>query len=83
MPQKTRKDTSAGLYALWEDPAEQNNLIGDQSLKWVKDEAYAWMRKEMQGVPLPVTSDSNVNHSMFYRKLMPNWKDNPVYDIYE
>ena len=83
MPQKVRKDTSGAIYRLWEDPGEQKNLIRVQTLSWIKSEVNSWMRKELEGAPLPVTSDNNVNHSMFFRKLMPNWKNNEIYDIYQ
>ena len=76
------------IFRLWEDPGEQNNLISDSSLQWVKTEAYEWMNKEFQGSRLPVHGSNYHRHSNFYQKyLLPatHWgkKLNPYNPIYE
>ena len=62
------------IFRLWEDPGEQNNLIRDQSVEWVKTEAFEWMKKEIKGARLPLHGADNVIHSNFYKSLMPSTK---------
>ena len=77
------------IFRLWEDPGEQNNLISDSSLEWVKTEAYEWMAKELKGSRLPVHGSDNERHSKFYKtSLLPvaflgPKKPNPAYLIFE
>ena len=61
------------IYRLSEDPGEQNNLISNRNLEWVKTEAYQWMREELKGVPLPLHGDDNEKHINFYKTLEPSF----------
>ena len=75
------------IFRLWEDPGEQNNLISDSSLEWVKTEAYEWMTKELKGSRLPVHGSDNERHTKFYKTLLPvaylNKTPNPANPIFE
>ena len=77
------------IFRLWEDPGEQNNLIKDQSLEWVKTEAFEWMKKEVRGARLPLHGTDNEKHGKFYKSLMPSTKlygtkepnpNNPIFE---
>ena len=77
------------IFRLWEDPGEQNNLIRDQSLEWVKTEAFEWMKKEFKGARLPLHGANNEKHAKFYKSLMPPLmlfdpkRPNPTHPVYE
>ena len=68
------------IFRLWEDPGEQNNLISDSSLQWVKTEAYEWMNKEFQGSRLPVHGSNYHRHSNFYHRHSNFYPNNPIYE---
>ena len=77
------------IFRLWEDPGEQNNLIRDQSVQWVKTEAFEWIKKEFKGARLPLHGSNNEKHAKFYKSLMPPLmlccpkKPNPNHPVYE
>ena len=68
---------------MWNDPAEQRNLVSNKSLWWIKDEVYKWMTDELKDAPLPITSENNQAQMKFYRALLPDYKTNTELDIYE
>ena len=79
--EKTRQENRAlnfngdrgAIFKLWEDPGEQNNLISDGNLAWVKSEVYQWMRKELKDVPLPLHGADNEKHMQLYKSLFPRF----------
>ena len=80
----SQKPGGRAIYSLWNDPGERRNLIGYQSLTWVKDEVNKWMIDELKDVPLPITSENNESQMKFYLELMPGFKwKNYSKDIYE
>ena len=79
-----QKPGGRAIYSLWNDPGERKNLIGYQSLSWVRDEVNKWMINELKDVPLPITSENNEQQMNFYLELMPGfkWKNHST-KIYE
>jgi hypothetical protein len=81
--QKSSNDAGA-IYNLSKDPGEQANLRNSQNHHWLKKvsaDLSNWMKKELEGVPLPITSDNNEDQNYFYKSLVDSWETNDL--IYE